>query len=224
MQFNKASTIDAVQRGLSVGQKKDTAGIELALGLAIDDLAKRTRSSKYMRSYDLSVTAALREIEVSGADDDLAHIFALKLGSGVNQRTLEWCDPQSFLRDYDDPTEPAGRPTVYTILTHSATGFPTVRVNAPLVETETMKVLYYLQVTGNSAVALPATVLVQGTLAYFFGTSTGEGSVAYERFKEACRIERSMASMNPEAGRRFRLNREDRAIIGIQRSIQARRR
>ena len=91
-----------------------------------------------------------------------------------------------------------------------------------------MKVLYYIEVTGDAPVPMSATVLVQGTLAYFWGPGKQEpgkdGFTAYERFKEAARIERASASMNPEIGRRFRLNRDDRAIMGIQRSIKGRRR
>lgn len=228
MLFNKATTIQLIKRSLSTSEKKDTAGIEIALGAAIDDLAKRTRSSRFLRSYDLSVAATLREKEVNGNNEDLAHIFALKLGTGVNQRTLEWVDPQSFLRDLDSPTVSAGLPQKYTILTYSSEGWPIVRFDRPLGGTETMKVLYYIEVTGDAPVPMPATVLVQGTLAYFWGTGRQEpgrdGFMAYERFKEAARIERASASMNPEAGRRFRLNRDDRAIMGIQQVIRSRRR
>lgn len=224
MQFDKARTIEMVKRGLSTSNQKDTAGIEGSLGMAIDDLAKRTRSSRFLRSYDLAVSAADREVEVKGNNSDLAHIFALKLGSGNDQRTLEWYDPQSFLRDYDNPNEVSGSPNIYTILTYSSAGYPNVKFDKPLSSSDTLKVLYYIEVTGDTPVPLPATVLVQGTLAYFHGTSTPEGSVAYERFKEAARIERASADMNPEVGKRFRLSRETRNILSVQSAIKGRRR
>ena len=224
MQFNKATTIELVKRGLTTTQRRDSDGIDMALGAAIDDLAVRTRSSKYLRSYDLSVAASAREATVSGNNEDLAHIFALKMSTGANQRVLEWVDPQSFLRDNDDPTATAGIPTKYSILTHDSNGWPKVRFDSPLESADTMTVLYYITLTDSAPVPLPVQVLVQGTLAYFLGSNTPEGSVCYERFKEGCRLERSGAEMNPEGGARFRLPRFQRGVMAVQRSIRKSRR
>ena len=224
MQFNKASTLELVRRSLSPRERKDISGQELALGMAIDDLATRLRSSQFLRSYDLSVASNKREKTVPGENNDLAHIFALKLGTGDKQRTLEYIDPQSFLRDFDAPDATAGDPNKYTILTYSTDGWPVVKFEVPLDGADTMKVIYWLEVTPETPVPMPAAALVQGTLAYFWGTSSEKGFPTYERFKEAARMERAAADMNPNAQKRFRLSREDRSVLGIQAAIKGRRR
>jgi hypothetical protein len=225
MLFNKATAIELVKNSLTVQERKQLGRIELALGACLDDLSNRIKSSNFMRSYDVTVASGDREETLSGNDEDLKYIFALQMGTGTTQRMLEWVDPQSFLRDYNASNASAADPTHFTILEHNSEGWPTVRFNTPTDGAETLKVYYWLEMAPNQvAVNLSVAPVVQGTLAYFYGTSTEKGAFAYERFKEAARLTRSSNEVNPTGGKRFRLPRDQKSILASQRNIKNSRR
>jgi len=224
MIFDKASAIKMVRVSLSSADKRRSEDIELSMGVALDEAAMRMRSAAFVLSYTLTFATGERTKTLTGNNNDLRSIFALKLGGGSTQRVLEYRTPQQFLRDHDDPSAGAGQPTFWTILV-SEDGFPVVKVNVPLKTSETLTIYYYVVMTpDNVGVARSISAIVSGTLAHFYGIGTEQGIAHYQRFKELVVLARSSDTHSPEAQNTLPLSREDKTLRGVIRNMQIQRR
>lgn len=221
--FDKAAVFQLVDQGLEPGQRRMTTSKELALAACLDELGQRMRSKGFIRSYTATVTANTRSYTVRGDSDDLKSIYALKIGSGDEQRVLEYTDPQQFLRDYDDPNATAGMPSRFTVLVADE-GFPVVRFNCPLESAESLLVYYHISLTpDNVGLARSISAAVAGTLAYFFGTTTEAGVGHYQRFRELVKLGREADSFTPDVSTEFRLCKQDRDIRVVTAQLRSKR-
>jgi len=224
MLFDLPAVVSAVKVSLNNVDKKRSNDINIAIGLALDDMSMRLRSKAFLTSYDVTITAALREKELRGDNDDLRSLFALVMGSGANYRVLEHENEQQFLRDHNDPQATAGRPTRFTQLV-SSEGFPTVRFNLPLSESENLKVYYYLELSPeNISASRSISAITSGALAYFHGVDSASGQAYYNRYRELSALARASDSFTPEVIKPFHISREDKKIKSIQHQLAQRRR
>ncbi|MCK5612804.1 hypothetical protein KAR91_63615 [Candidatus Pacearchaeota archaeon] len=223
MIFDKASALKMVKVSMSAVDKRRSEDIELSMGVALDEMAMRMRSSAFVLSYTETLAAGERTKTLKGNNLDLRSIFALKLGSGSTQRVLEYRESQQFLRDHDDPSAGAGQPTFWTILVFSE-GFPTIKVNVPEKSSETLTVYYYVDMTpDNVGVSRSISAVVSGTLAHFYGIDSEKGVNNYQRFKELTALARASDTASPEAQSILPLSREDKKLRSVIRTMQIQR-
>ena len=126
MKFDQTSVLALARLALDKSDKRRTDDLRLAMSAACDDMVLRMRSHSYVRSYTVDLAADDREVTLSGDNYDLKYIFALKIGTGDDQKVLIPEDEQQFLRDYDNPSEEADLPTYYSILEADESGYPKV--------------------------------------------------------------------------------------------------
>ncbi len=223
MPLDKAEIISAASIPMSPTDRNRKKEIEASLVVALDELAMRMRSAAFISSYTVTFAASGRSKNLTGENNDLRSIFALKLGSGSTQRVLEYVDPQVFLRDHDSPDASAGTPNLYTVLVASE-GYPTIKVDRPLEGAETLTVYYHVEVTpDNAGFSQYTAALVAGTQAWFYGIASDAGFMYYQRFKELTILSRAADSFLPNAPIEFRLSKEYRNIRSVVNNIRGSR-
>lgn len=220
MFFSVTQVLDLVKISLSVADKKRTKQMRLAMGAALDELSMRLKSKSFITSYSTSLAAATREETLRGENDDLRYLFALKIGTGSQERVLDYKDPNTFLQDYDDADIPAAYPNFFTII-KSSDGYPTIRLSAPLSTAETLVVYYYKDITpDNVSFARSIAAVAVGTKAYFFGLETEAGERAYSHFRELAALARASDSFLSEDPTEILLSRQDRVIRNELKNLQ----
>ena len=220
MIFDKASAIKMVKVSMSAVDKRRSQDIELSMGVALDELAMRMRSEAFVLSYTETFAADARTKTLKGNNLDLRSIFALKLGTGSDQRVLEYRNAQQFLRDHDAPDTATGAPSLWTILVFED-GFPTIKVNVPLAKAETLTVYYYVDMTpDNVGVSRSIAAVVSGTLAHFYGIDSEKGVPNYQRFKELAALAKGSDTASPETQSILPLSREDKTLRAVIRTMQ----
>lgn len=212
MQFDLVAVNKAIKISLSSADRKRGDDISISIALALDDMSMRLRSKAYLTNYSQTVSADTRELTLRGENDDLRGIFALQIGSGVDQRMMAYIEEQQFLRDHNSAMVSAGQPTIYTIL-GSVDGFPTVRFNKALESSETLKTYYYLELSAeNISAARSIAAVVSLALGYFHGVDTAAGQTNYMRGKELVTLSRGADSFVPEVTIPLKMSREDQTI------------
>jgi len=224
MQFDLAATIKAIKVSLTTAQKARGPDINTSISLALDDLSLRLRSKSFMTDYTLTVADAKREVELRGDNDDLRSIFALQIGSGVDQTVLDFVELNQFLRDHNSTTAAAGIPTKFTQTTANE-GYPTVRFNKPLDGAQSLKVYYYLELSGeNISASRSISAVVQGSLAYFHGLGSPQGQIHYKAFEDLAASSKGADSFVPETLVPIEIPRQDKLIKRTQNALRAQRR
>jgi hypothetical protein len=222
--FDKAKALQLIRMGMDPASQRRVQDHELALAAALDELSMRMRSASFLYSYTETIAAQARTATLTGENDDLRSVFALKLGSGTEQRVLEYTEPQVFLRDYDSPAKEVGRPARYTILQATDDGNFTVKFDCPLESSELLTCYYYRMVTpDNLDVARNVNAAVAGALAYFYGKATAMGAAYAAQFRELAALSRASDSPLQDAAVQFYLPQQDREIRKIQKILQSRR-
>lgn len=228
MPLDKGVIIKRAKMALYGADKNNTTGLELALASALDDLSMRLKSEAFITNYTETVASGSRTHTLTGQFNELKRIFALKLGDNIEQRVLEYVDPQQFLREHDRPdavvTPSVGNPDKYTIL-DSNDGHPIVKFNLPLAQAETITVYHYVELTVNNvAASRSAAALVAGTIAYFCGIKNPllqnadgtikrpSGSSYYTTFKELAALSRASDTFTPLKAKQFELSKQDKRI------------
>lgn len=220
--------LEAVQNSMKISMtaidRRRSDHISLSLGLALDDLSMRLRSAAFLTSYEETVAANAREVTLRGNNDDLRAIFALQIGSGVDQRMMQYIERQQFLRDHNSATASAGQPSFFTIL-ESTDGFPTVRFSLPLQAAETLKTYYYLELSpDNVSASRSIAAIVSLALGYFYGVDSPGGQAHYARGKELTVLSRGSDSFTPDAIIPIRMSRENQSIRRTQNALARQRR
>ncbi len=224
MLFEKSAVIDLVKAVLSDKDKRRSGDLELALGGALDDFSMRVHSQNQVKSYSVSVAVNDREATLTGDNSDLKNIFALQIGSGDDQRILDYTEPDQFLRLYDTGLASKGQQSRFTIIKSDA-GFPVIRFNVPAEKAETMKVYYYTELgPDNIGIAKSKTALVAGTLAYFFGTASEAGQGYYATFIHLTAMARASDDFMDDRMIQMQLSKQDKQYMGIIKSRKAGRR
>ena len=212
MLFDLVAVEDSIKISLSSVDRKRGSDITLSIGLALDDMSMRLRSRSYLTNYEETISADAREATLRGDNDDLRAIFAIQMGSGVDQRMLRYVEEQQFLRDHNSATISASQPTIFTVL-GSTEGFPTVRFNVPLQTAETLKAYHFLELSPqNISAARSISAVVSLSLGYFYGVGSEGGQAHYARGRELVVLSRSSDSFTPEATIPIKLSREDQTI------------
>lgn len=224
MIFDKTQAMKLVKQPMTNVERSKTSQLTLAMGVALDDLSMRLRSKGFMRSYETTISANARTHNITGENNDLRSIFALKLGSDSFQRVLEYVEPQEFLRDYDSPEAATGRPNKYTQLISDG-GYPTLRFNKPLVVAEVLKVYYYTDMTpDNISAGRSISAVVTGTQAYFWGIQSVKGAPYYDAFEKLAALARASDTYIPTAPTEMRISQELRTIMNTANTIRQARR
>lgn len=219
MLFDKAKVLELVRMGMPETDKRKTAMQEMALGAALDDLALRLRPKSFLTSYDEALLSGVRELELSGQNDDLREIFAIRVGTGDKFRILEYKTPQDFLATFE--TTDSGYPAYFTVLTGSVDGFPLVRFDVQAAQQETMTVYYHMDMTpDNVALAKSISAIAAGTIAYFYGTKSEVGAPYYEQFKELATLTRETNTFVNKPILDVPLNDQERSVMETLREIR----
>jgi hypothetical protein len=218
MILSKADILSAAKDSFSQIDSLKGARWERALMLAVDDMATRMRSRSLIRSYTQTLSANTRTVTLSGESDDLRFIWCMKLGAGDNERVLDYQDPEAFLQDYDSSTAEAGHPTKYTVLKQED-GFPVIKLESPLSESEDLLVYYWYNLTTEEVVALRSiTALVLATQAFFSGLQTPEGQGLYNGYAELVKLARANELPVPRGGPKLPLPRSE---VMLRRQVKA---
>lgn len=223
MIFDKKQVIDGVKLALMPKEKVRSGAMNLALGLCLDDMCMRLKSTSFLEVTTESMTAGDRTITLAGANNDLRYIFSLKLAASTNGLPLERKDQKIFLRDHDDPNAEAGEPTFYTVLT-SDYGKPTVKFDRPLQTDDTLTVYYFSDMTPeNITKARSVAAAVAGTTAYFFGIKSDRGAPYYDSYRELVMLARASDNFESIAPSGFQMSDADRQIYNVLARIKQRR-
>lgn len=223
MILDKAQIIKLVQLDLTPVDAKNLSRIETALAGALEEMGLRLHTANMLKSYTETVTAGDREITLYGENQDLYSLFALKMGTGADERVLTYREKLKFIHDHDSSSATADLPTIFTIL-GSTDGKPNVKFDCPASATETLTVYYFPDMSSeNLAMARSATALATGTVAYFKGRNTPEGLPYYEQFKELTQLARGSQEMFDRQYYELHLNKEDASIRSVVKTIQTRR-
>lgn len=158
-------------------EKGDLKRINRAINNCLDDLSNRLDSAGLMASHSETVAANTRSLTVSGEADDLKYLFALKYGTGDEQKVLDYIDKEKFLRKYDNPSADAGVPVYFSILTNDA-GNPVIKFNCPTLVQDTLVIYYTLDYSSNNLANLRSgSAIIAGALAWFWGIADGKEDV-----------------------------------------------
>lgn len=213
-----------------------TDELGIALSMALADLSARLRSQAYLSIDTDTIAGGNRTHVIKGKFQDAKRIFALKLGDGVNERVLNFIDPQEFLRNYDSPDATAGSPLKYTIL-NSSSGFAEIKFEAPLEISETLTVYYFTEFTPDNIALVKCTqAVVAGTVAYFCGIATPaiykydpisksnvlkrpSGKGYYDAFEKQAKLSRAADDYTPYAPIQKKLSIQDKNILGTVKNI-----
>jgi len=222
MQFSKETILSGVKMALSPAARSRRNDLDMAMSLCVDDLSMKLQSVGMMTYKDETVAISTRTQTVSGDGGDLQYIYAVKFGTGSDQKLLEYVDQIMFLKQYDDPSATADEPTYYTILT-SSEGHPTIKFDVPTSAADTMRVYYFAELTKETMTKIRSgSALVNGTLAYFLGTA-GEGAGYYERFKEGVKQMRASDNFRTKKHFEYGTSREDIVINNIKWNLRDKR-
>lgn len=223
MIFDKSQVLDGVKLALDATQKRRTKDQELALGLCLDDMCMRLKSTSFLENYDVSLSAGDRTVNLTGWNMDLRYIFHIKLAGSSDKEPLDRIDPEQFLKDHDASDASRGEPHFYTVL-ESEIGYPTIKFDRPLQTDDTLTVYYFSDMTpDNISKARSIAAAVAGTLAYFHGTVEGEGLTYYQRYEQLVQLARASDSFESHAPAGFRMSEADRGIYANMRTIRNRR-
>ena len=216
-------------------EKADSKRITRALNNCLDDLATRLATSGVLTSYSVTLAANSRTYTVQGEAEDFHYLFALKFGSGDQQKTLDYVDPDQFLLTYDNPSATAGVPFCFTILTNDQ-GDPVAKFNCPTSVSDTLVIYYSIDLTGNNIAQLRSgACVVAGTLAWFWGIADGRveaasgqyvpgrGERSYRIYLELSKLMRSSDHFIMKNKPRVGINSFDRSVREIQGNIRNRR-
>lgn len=188
------------------------AKIERAFLFALADISNRMLEKDRLAKETVDVTANDREVTLQGANSDLAHIYYILYGTGEDQVMLEYVDEHRFLRDYYQPDADAGTPSRYSYVGLSG-GYPRIRFDVPAKSTTTMEVWYYQDINENLINDSKAPVLVNLTVAYFYGLGSEKGAPYYGQalsLVNAWRAATSRKIVDKET--KFRANEADMEI------------
>lgn len=225
-----------VKQGMNAIDEKKDQQIELALATCLEDFSLRIKSQGFLTYYETTVSAGVREFNVTGQSIDLKYIFAIQMGTGEYKRVLEYREPQIFLREHDSDTASANKPEIFTVV-NSYAGFPVIRFNCPTDAAETLKVYYHTIITkDNLSAAKNVAAIVIGTQAFFYGTATGaeynpktgaqirpSGRVLFEQYKEEAVLAKAADRHMPYNAKEMNLSGDDRMIMKIKKNIMRRR-
>lgn len=223
MILDKTQIIALAMQDLAPADRKNSVRLEGAFAAALEDLGLRLRSKGMLKSYTTTVAASTRSLSLSGENDDLKHIYALKWGSGENERVLEYVNDKQFLDQYDSSQASAGYPSKFTIL-GGDDGFPVVKFDVPTLIAESLLVYFLPELSpDNIGLARSSIALVSGTVAYFYGKGTEIGLPYYQQFKELAALSKSNQDFLEDPHQEMPLNKEDHNIRVVFRSMQLRR-
>lgn len=197
--------------------------LDIALELCLDKVSNALRSSSHVTSGTGSVSAGDREFTMSDIDSALRYLWALKIVIGSTTKVLEYQDPDTFLRDFEEVSRTAGVPEYFTILTTSA-GSPVVRFDKPCSAAGTLTAYYHPELVPENVHQLRGgAVLVAGTLAEFYnGTPFGDAKAV--EFADGLKSLRAGNEFMAKGVITFRRAEVDRTINTLRKSMQARRR
>lgn len=219
MIFDKATVEQGVKLGMSPTDKSRQGDIELAMILCLDDLANKLKSKSHLLNYTESVAVSDRTINLTGNNNDLKFIFALKYQTGELQKLMDYVDQKKFLTNFDNPSATAGTPSRFTIL-DSDEGFPTVKFNVPADAATTLTVYYYPDITpDNISAGRSAGMIVMGTKAYFYGVETERGSILYQNYKELVMGTRGSDHFMAQPSKRFEMSQIDQNIRTVRQNL-----
>lgn len=222
MYFDYAQVVKLVKLPMTSSERKRGDDIRLAMSAALDELSMRLKSKSFLTSYTVSLAAATKETTLSGNNEDLRYIFALKIGSDENERFMEYVDVNDFLRTYSEG-EAAGFANRWTQI-KAAEGYPTVKFERPLLQSETLTVYYWVDITpDNVSSARSMAAIALGTQAYFYGTGTEQGSVYYSRFQDIAALARASDDFTHDPVSVQLLSKDQRLIMNCQRRLQLKR-
>lgn len=223
MIFDKGDVIAGVKLGLTSSEAKRAPQLDLALGLCLDDMCMRLKSTSFLENTTESLSAGDREVTLTGTNTDLRYIFHIILAGSTNKQPLERVDPGQFLKDHNDPDASRGEPQYYTVLS-SDMGYPTVKFNRPLQSDDTLTVYYFSDMTPeNISKARSIAAAVAGTLSYFFGTVSEQGAGYYARFEQLTQLARASDSFESHPPTGFRMSEADRGIYAGMGTVKSRR-
>lgn len=223
MIFDKKQVLDAVKLALEPREKVRSAAMNLALGLCLDDMCMRLKSTSFLENYTESMVAGDRTVNLMGLNSDLRYIFHLKLAGSSSSAPLDRVDPEFFLKNFDDPNASRGEPTVYTVLS-SNMGYPTIKLDRPLQKDDTLTVYYFTDMTPeNITKARSIAAVVAGTQAYLFGIKSDRGAGYYDSYRELVMLARASDSFESNAPTGFTMSREDKNIYAQIKTIRSRR-
>lgn len=224
MIFDKKQVINGVKAALTTKQKARKRDIDLALGLCLDDMCMRLKSTSFLENTTESMVAGDRTVNLMGTNSDLRYIFQLKFVGSSTSVPLDRVDPEFFLKNFDDPNASRGEPTVYTVLS-SDMGYPTIKLDKPLQKDDTLTVYYFADMTpDNITKARSVSAAVVGTLAWFHGIGSLEGSSYYQRYEQLVMLARASDSFESNAPTGFTMSRTDKNIYAQIQTIRSRRR
>lgn len=210
--------------GMEPDDKARTDDIELAIGLCLDDLSTRLISKGFLTAYDVPLTVNVRDRELTGANDDLNFIFALKYTEGSTVAWLEYCGQEVFLRDYDLSTELAGPPTLWTFFSAGIDGYPVVKLDRNPGDNSELTVYYFPSYTpDNVQQARSASAILAGSLAYFYGIENPKGAAYYARFERGAFRMRAADDFRAKPTSRIVMSKDDQNIKAATRTILSKR-
>lgn len=213
MPFDASQVMENIKRGMSPNDKKQTSNHQLALASCLDDMALRYKSIAGVSNYEVSITAGDRSITLSGTNDNLQDIWFIKIGSGVDQKTLIYKSPEVWFDNYDNPAVGAGIPTYYTIIAVD-NGFPIVKVDVPFSAPDTMLVYYFLYADQNRLSGFRSTAAITiGAKAYFYGIETEKGAALYANFANLIVLSKAQDDYKKKSQRKFAVNKIDQSVM-----------
>ena len=220
---DKTQVITAMKRNMTQAEKGKSTEINNSIAMCLDDLSNRLQSEGLMTTTEVPIAADTRSKELSGEVNDLNFIFALKYGTGNEQKIMEYVEAELFLKLWDNPSAVAGDPSRYTILT-SISGNPVVKFDVPAKTADTLVLYYFADLTvDNMTRARSSSAIVAGSLAYFYGFSEQKGAIHYERYKVLVQMMRAGDKFRAKKPGQFVQSKEDRDIRTIQQNIRSRR-
>lgn len=223
MIFDKATVIAGIKDQLKPADKSKGKKIDRSLAFALDDYTLRLADSGLLTNYDVPVAANDRSVTISGENNDLKYLFAVKYGTGEDQIVLTHVDKKQFLRDYDDPSATAGDPKFFMILSNDE-GFPVVKFNVPALDATTMTVYYWPDLTAeNLGQSRSAVAPMTGAVAYFYGVTTEIGAIQYALFEKLAGLSKGSDHFLKRVEKKFDLNKFDRDVRVLQGQIRLKR-
>jgi len=213
--IKKADIISQVKAILSDRDTKlarDDSRINRAFSFAVGDLSDRMMETERLDVQTITIAANTREQEITGVDSDIDDIFYLLYGTGSDQTVLEYVDLSLFLKQHNDPSASAGTPTKFTWTGQTDDGYPNIKFDCPTSSSDSLEVWYFMEPSEDAVRYSKAPVLVNFTLAHFFGTGSADGLKYYTMGLNGIKAAKAKTKRIVNQEMKFQTSIEDRNI------------
>ena len=218
--IQRIDIIKQVKETLPVAERDRDGHIDRSFLFAVADFSTRLMKQDRLSMNTESVALNTRELSLTGDEMDMDTIYYLLYGTGDDQVVLEYADQDKFFKDYNSSEATASTPSHFTFIGLDDSDNIRIRFNCPADSATTMEVWYYKEVNAESIRSTEGPVLVNFTLAYFWGVGSQEGLPYHRMGTTLIKSAKANAKRVQDNECGFVPNRFDKNIAALRQTLR----